>query len=83
MESSKNNPPHSKHVIEGAPTYYSQALRADVDRVEAKKLAEKAHDASYLGQVMRGEKKMKRFLRRAGGEVSRPSFIHPTLTLSH
>jgi hypothetical protein len=38
--------------------------------MQARKQASKAHDNSYLGQVLRGEKKMKRFVRTGGGETS-------------
>ncbi|TKR60359.1 hypothetical protein L596_027616 [Steinernema carpocapsae] len=37
------------------------ALPSDVEMLAAKKQATKALENSYLGQVMRGEKKMKRF----------------------
>jgi hypothetical protein len=35
----------------------------------AKKQATKAHENSYLGAVLRGEKNMKRFVRSCGGQV--------------
>uniref|UniRef100_A0A0N4ZHA1 RNA-binding protein 42 n=1 Tax=Parastrongyloides trichosuri TaxID=131310 RepID=A0A0N4ZHA1_PARTI len=44
------------------------ALPSDVELITQKKKAEEAYRNSYLGQVMRGEKKMKRFVRSAGGE---------------
>ncbi|CEF68259.1 RNA-binding protein 42 [Strongyloides ratti] len=44
------------------------ALPSDVELVTQKKKAEEAYRNSYLGQVMRGEKKMKRFIRCAGGQ---------------
>uniref|UniRef100_A0A0K0F9S6 RNA-binding protein 42 n=1 Tax=Strongyloides venezuelensis TaxID=75913 RepID=A0A0K0F9S6_STRVS len=44
------------------------ALPSDVELITQKKKAEEAYRNSYLGQVMRGEKKMKRFIRCAGGE---------------
>lgn len=46
-----------------------QALAADVELMQARKQASKAHENSYLGQVLRGEKKMKRFVRTGGGQT--------------
>lgn len=40
-----------------------------MELLAAKKQASKAHENSYLGQVLRGEKKMKRFVRTGGGQV--------------
>ncbi|KAL3083001.1 hypothetical protein niasHS_010803 [Heterodera schachtii] len=45
------------------------ALPSDVELLAAKKQATKAHENSYLGAVLRGEKKMKRFVRSCGGQV--------------
>jgi RNA recognition motif-containing protein len=46
-----------------------QALPSDVELMQARKQAIKANENSYLGQVLRGEKKMKRFVRTGGGQV--------------
>ncbi|KAF7637276.1 RRM domain-containing protein [Meloidogyne graminicola] len=45
------------------------ALPSDVELLLARKQATKAHENSYLGAVLRGEKKMKRFVRCCGGQV--------------
>uniref|UniRef100_A0AC34QQR4 RNA-binding protein 42 n=1 Tax=Panagrolaimus sp. JU765 TaxID=591449 RepID=A0AC34QQR4_9BILA len=45
-----------------------QPLPADVELVAAKRSLATAYENSYIGQVMRGEKKMKRFVRVAGGQ---------------
>jgi bifunctional N-acetylglucosamine-1-phosphate-uridyltransferase/glucosamine-1-phosphate-acetyltransferase GlmU-like protein len=37
--------------------------------MQARRQASKAHENSYLGQVLRGEKKMKRFVRTGGGQT--------------
>ncbi|MFH4973863.1 hypothetical protein AB6A40_000572 [Gnathostoma spinigerum] len=47
----------------------TQVLSSDVELVTQKKHAETANKSSYIGQVLRGEKKMKRFLRCGGGQV--------------
>lgn len=47
----------------------TMALPADVELLAAKKQASVAYENSYLGQVLRGEKKMKRFVRTSGGQV--------------
>uniref|UniRef100_A0A7E4UZW4 RNA-binding protein 42 n=1 Tax=Panagrellus redivivus TaxID=6233 RepID=A0A7E4UZW4_PANRE len=44
-------------------------LQQDVEHVTKKRLTSKAQETSYLGQVLRGEKKMKRFVRTAGGQT--------------
>lgn len=41
----------------------------------AKRQAVRAHANTYLGQVMRGEKKMKRFVRTGGGQVKKKNNI--------
>lgn len=50
-------------------TMKTQALSSDVELIAQKRHAEAMHRTSYLGRVMRGEKKMKRFLRSCGGQV--------------
>ncbi|KAE9549726.1 hypothetical protein FO519_007060 [Halicephalobus sp. NKZ332] len=45
-----------------------QPLPADVELVAAKRTNATAYENSYIGQVLRGEKKMKRFVRVAGGQ---------------
>ncbi|MFH4976544.1 hypothetical protein AB6A40_003253 [Gnathostoma spinigerum] len=52
----------------GTSAMKTQVLSSDVELVALKKQADNAHKASYLGRVMRGEKKMKRFLRCGGGQ---------------
>uniref|UniRef100_A0A0N5AFQ9 RNA-binding protein 42 n=1 Tax=Syphacia muris TaxID=451379 RepID=A0A0N5AFQ9_9BILA len=47
----------------------TQVLSSDIELVAQKKHNEAANRSSFLGQVMRGEKKMKRFLRVGGGQV--------------
>lgn len=47
----------------------TMALPSDVELLAAKNQQRKAHETSYLGAVLRGEKKMKRFVRSAGGQV--------------
>ncbi|VDK45837.1 unnamed protein product [Anisakis simplex] len=47
----------------------TQALSSDVELLAQKKQNEAANRSSYLGQVIRGEKKMKRFMRCGGGQV--------------
>lgn len=47
----------------------TMALPADVELLAARRQAVRAHENTYLGQVMRGEKKMKRFVRTGGGQV--------------
>uniref|UniRef100_A0A1I7YTA5 RNA-binding protein 42 n=1 Tax=Steinernema glaseri TaxID=37863 RepID=A0A1I7YTA5_9BILA len=49
--------------------FKTMALPSDVEMLAAKKQATKALQNSYLGQVMRGEKKMKRFVRTGGGQM--------------
>ncbi|KAI6189577.1 RNA-binding motif protein 42 [Aphelenchoides bicaudatus] len=51
-----------------APSFKPMALPADVELMQARRQASKAHENSYLGQVLRGEKKMKRFVRTGGGQ---------------
>ncbi|KAF8359568.1 hypothetical protein PRIPAC_94563, partial [Pristionchus pacificus] len=46
----------------------TMALPADVELNELRKAKQRNEQNSYLGQVQRGEKKMKRFVRCAGGE---------------
>uniref|UniRef100_A0A9J2PR25 RNA-binding protein 42 n=1 Tax=Ascaris lumbricoides TaxID=6252 RepID=A0A9J2PR25_ASCLU len=53
----------------GPSTMKTQALSSDVELVAQKKHNEAANRSSYIGQVLRGEKKMKRFLRCGGGQV--------------
>uniref|UniRef100_A0A7E4VID1 RNA-binding protein 42 n=1 Tax=Panagrellus redivivus TaxID=6233 RepID=A0A7E4VID1_PANRE len=48
---------------------YMQALPADIELVANKRLNSTAYENSYIGQVLRGEKKMKRFVRTAGGQT--------------
>uniref|UniRef100_A0A183BTJ7 RNA-binding protein 42 n=1 Tax=Globodera pallida TaxID=36090 RepID=A0A183BTJ7_GLOPA len=69
-------PATSSVVIESGPTLYLNFdtattifQNADVELLAAKKQATKAHENSYLGAVLRGEKKMKRFVRSCGGQV--------------
>ncbi|KAI6220688.1 RNA-binding motif protein 42 [Aphelenchoides fujianensis] len=50
-------------------TFKTMALPSDVELMQARKQANKAHENSYLGQVLRGEKKMKRFVRTGGGQT--------------
>uniref|UniRef100_A0A914HJ82 RNA-binding protein 42 n=1 Tax=Globodera rostochiensis TaxID=31243 RepID=A0A914HJ82_GLORO len=50
-------------------SFKTLALPSDVELLAAKKQATKAHENSYLGAVLRGEKKMKRFVRSCGGQV--------------
>jgi hypothetical protein len=50
-------------------------LPADVELLAAKKQQEVAYKNSYIGQVLRGEKKMKRFIRTAAGDVSREGSV--------
>ena len=45
-----------------------QPLPADVELLAAKRTNATAYENSYIGQVLRGEKKMKRFIRVAGGQ---------------
>lgn len=47
----------------------TMALPSDVELLAAKRQSSKAHQNSYLGAVLRGEKKMKRFVRSCGGQV--------------
>ncbi|GMT20911.1 hypothetical protein PFISCL1PPCAC_12208, partial [Pristionchus fissidentatus] len=47
----------------------TMALPADVELNELRKAKQRNEQNSYLGQVQRGEKKMKRFVRCAGGET--------------
>ncbi|CAG9539211.1 unnamed protein product [Cercopithifilaria johnstoni] len=47
----------------------TQVLTSDIEAIAQKMHAESAHRSTYIGQVMRGEKKMKRFLRCGGGQV--------------
>jgi hypothetical protein len=49
--------------------FKTMALPSDVELLAAKRQSSKAHQNSYLGQVLRGEKKMKRFVRSCGGQV--------------
>jgi hypothetical protein len=44
------------------------ALPQDVELMAAKKANSTAYENSYIGQVLRGEKKMKRFVRVGGGQ---------------
>lgn len=50
-------------------SFKTLALPSDVELLLAKKQATKAHENSYLGAVLRGEKKMKRFVRSCGGQI--------------
>ncbi len=47
----------------------TQVLPADVELLAAKRQQEVAYQNSYIGQVLRGEKKMKRFVRVGGGQT--------------
>ncbi|CAD5224155.1 unnamed protein product [Bursaphelenchus okinawaensis] len=52
-----------------APAFKTVALPSDVELIQARKQAAEAHKNSYLGQVMKGDKKMKRFVRTGGGQT--------------
>jgi len=47
----------------------TMALPSDVELLAAKRQSSKALQNSYLGAVLRGEKKMKKFVRSCGGET--------------
>uniref|UniRef100_A0AC35TT57 RNA-binding protein 42 n=1 Tax=Rhabditophanes sp. KR3021 TaxID=114890 RepID=A0AC35TT57_9BILA len=59
-----SHPEKSNIVTTLKPT----ALPSDIELISQKKKNEEAFQNSYMGQVIRGEKTMKRFLRCAGGE---------------
>ena len=68
--SSKNDPKREEKPPPLPPIpMKTMALPSDVELLAAKKQASAAHENSYLGQVLRGEKKMKRFVRTGGGQV--------------
>nr|CAD2143730.1 unnamed protein product [Meloidogyne enterolobii] len=76
--STQNKPEPSSSGTSNTPISYNsaqqqnfrtQALPSDVELLLARKQATKAHENSYLGAVLRGEKKMKRFVRCCGGQV--------------
>uniref|UniRef100_A0A914VTL9 Uncharacterized protein n=1 Tax=Plectus sambesii TaxID=2011161 RepID=A0A914VTL9_9BILA len=52
----------------GPSKMLTQVLPSDVELLAAKRQQEVAYQNSYIGQVLRGEKKMKRFLRVGGGQ---------------
>ncbi|VDM41508.1 unnamed protein product [Toxocara canis] len=69
VEKKADGSENEKEPEPGPSTMKTQALSSDVELVAQKKHNEAAARSSYLGQVMRGEKKMKRFLRCGGGQV--------------
>lgn len=48
---------------------YLHALPQDIEFVANKRLNSTAYKNSYIGQVLRGAKKLKRFVRTAGGQI--------------
>jgi|UniRef100_A0AC35F237 hypothetical protein len=57
-------PPEPPQTLSALP----YALPQDVELLAAKKANSTAYENSYIGQVLRGEKKMKRFVRVGGGQ---------------
>uniref|UniRef100_A0A915PKN7 RNA-binding protein 42 n=1 Tax=Setaria digitata TaxID=48799 RepID=A0A915PKN7_9BILA len=53
----------------GPSSLKTQVLSSDIEAIAQKIHSESAHRSTYIGQVMRGEKRMKRFLRCGGGQV--------------
>ncbi|KAH7700057.1 RNA recognition motif containing protein [Aphelenchoides avenae] len=51
------------------PEMKTMALPSDVELLAAKRQSVKAFENSYLSKVLKGEKKMKRFVRTGGGQV--------------
>ncbi|MCP9266428.1 RNA-binding protein 42 [Dirofilaria immitis] len=53
----------------GTSSLKTQVLTSDIEAIAQKIHSESTHRSTYIGQVMRGEKRMKRFLRCGGGQV--------------
>ncbi|VDK72985.1 unnamed protein product [Litomosoides sigmodontis] len=53
----------------GTSSLKTQVLTSDLEAIAQKIHSESTHRSTYIGQVMRGEKRMKRFLRCGGGQV--------------
>ncbi|KAK6110108.1 RNA recognition motif family protein [Brugia pahangi] len=64
-----DNRDKEKNGEAGTSSLKTQVLTSDIEAIAQKIHSESTHRSTYIGQVMRGEKKMKRFLRCGGGQV--------------